>query len=149
MEVILREHVDNLGKRGEVVKVADGYARNFLLPRKLALIATAGNKKQIERERVKFDAKEAEEKNVAEALAGRMAGLEIEIARKVGENDVLFGSVTAADIASSLGAKGFEVDRRKLQLHEPIKKLGDFDVPLKLHREVVTTVKVKVVAEAK
>ncbi len=147
MEVILREHVDNLGKRGEIVKVADGYARNYLLPRKLALLATEGNKKQIEREREKFEAKEAEEKKVADAAAARMGGVEIEIARKVGENDVLFGSVTAADIASALGAKGFEVDRRKLQLHEPIKKLGDFEVPLKLHREVVASVKVKVVAE--
>jgi len=147
MEVILREHVDNLGKRGEVVKVADGYARNYLLPRKLALVATDGNKKQIEREREKFEAKESEERKVAEGMAGRMGNLEIEIARKVGENDVLFGSVTTSDIAAALGAKGFEVDRRKLQLHEPIKKLGDFDVPLKLHRDVTATVKVKVVAE--
>jgi len=147
MEVILREHVENLGKRGEIVKVADGYARNYLLPRKLALLATEGNKKQIDREREKFDAKEAEEKNVAEGMAGRMGGVVVEIARRVGENDVLFGSVTAADIATSLAAKGFEVDRRKLQLPEPIKKLGEFDVPLKLHREVVATVKVKVIAE--
>ena len=147
MEVILREHVDNLGKRGELVKVADGYARNYLLPRKLALLATDGNKKQIERERDKFEAKEADEKRMAEAMAGRMGNLEIQVARRVGENDVLFGSVTTSDIAAALGAKGFEVDRRKLQLHEPIKKLGEFDVPLKLHREVVATVKVKVVAE--
>jgi len=147
MEVILREHVDNLGKRGEIVKVADGYARNYLLPRKLALLATDGNKKQIEREREKFEAKEADERKVAEAIVARMSGLEIAIARKVGENDVLFGSVTTADIAEALGAKGFEVDRRKLQLHEPIKKLGEFDIPLKLQRDVVTTVKVKVVAE--
>jgi len=147
MEVILREHVDNLGRRGEIVKVADGYARNYLLPRKLALLATDGNKKQIERERDKFDAKEADEKRIAEAMAGRMGNLEIQIARRVGEHDVLFGSVTASDIASALGARGFEVDRRKLQLHEPIKKLGEFDVPLKLHREVIAQVKVKVVAE--
>ena len=147
MEVILREHVDNLGKRGEIVKVADGYARNYLLPRKLALLATEGNKKQIEREREKFDAKEGEEKKAAEAMAARMGSVEIEIARRVGENDVLFGSVTGADVATALEAKGFEVDRRKLQLPEAIKKLGDFDVPLKLHRDVVATVKVKVVAE--
>jgi len=147
MEVILREHVDNLGKRGEIVKVADGYARNYLLPRKLALVANEGNKKQIEREREKFEAKESEERKGAEALAARMGNLEIDIARKVGENDVLFGSVTTSDIATALGAKGFEVDRRKLQLHEPIKKLGEFDIPLKLHREVVATIKVKVVAE--
>jgi len=147
MEVILREHVDNVGKRGEIVKVADGYARNYLLPRKLALLATEGNKKQIEREREKFEAKESEERKVAEALASRMGALEIQIARRVGEHEVLFGSVTTADIAAALAAKGFEVDRRKLQLHDPIKKLGEFDVPLKLHREVSATVKVKVVAE--
>ena len=147
MEVILRDHVDNLGRRGEIVKVADGYARNYLLPRKLALIVTEGNKKQIEREREKFEAKEAEEKKVADGLAARVANLEIAIARKVGENEVLFGSVTTSDIAAALGAKGFEVDRRKLQLHEPIKRLGEFDVPLKLHREVTATIKVKVVAE--
>ena len=147
MEVILREHVDNLGKRGEIVKVADGYARNYLLPRKLALLATEGNKRQIEREREKFEAKEAEEKNVADAMAARMGDLEIQVARKVGENEVLFGSVTAADIANALAVKGFEIDRRTLQLPEPIKKIGDFEVPLKLHRDVVTMVKVKVVAE--
>src|SRR6516162_8626162 len=100
MEVILREHVENLGKRGEIVKVADGYARNYLLPRKLALLATDGNRKQIERE--KFEAHEAEEKKVAEAMAARMGNLELEIARRVGENDVLFGSVTTADVAASL-----------------------------------------------
>ena len=147
MEVILREHVDNLGRRGEIVKVADGYARNYLLPRKLALLATDGNKKQIERERVKFDAKELEETKVAQAVAERMANLEIEIARKVGETDVLFGSVTSADIADALAAKGFELDRRKLQLAEPIKKLGEYSVPVKLHRDVTTHVKVRVVGE--
>ena len=124
MEVILREHVDNLGRRGEIVKVADGYARNYLLPRKLALLVTEGNKKQIERERVKFEAKEAEEKRVAEAIAERMGNVEIVIARKVGETEVLYGSVTTADIAEALPAKGFEIDRRKLQLREPIKKLA-------------------------
>ena len=147
MEVILREHVDNLGRRGEVVKVADGYARNYLLPRKLALLATDGNKKQIERERAKFDAKEAEEQKVAEAIADRLANVEIVIARKVGETEALYGSVTTADIAEALAAKGFEIDRRKLQLPEPIKKLGEYDVPVKLHRDVTVAVKVKVVAE--
>jgi len=147
MEVILREHVDNLGRRGEIVKVADGYARNYLLPRKLALLATSANKKQIERERGKFEVHEAAEKKVAEGMAERMADLEIVIARKVGETEALYGSVTAADIAEALEAKGLEIERRKLQLHEPIKRLGDFDVPLRLHREVVAHVKVKVVAE--
>src|SRR5262249_19616563 len=147
MEVILREHVDNLGRRGEIVKVADGYARNYLLPRKLALLATEGNKKQIERERVKFDAKELEEKNVAEAVADRLKTVEIEIARRVGETDVLYGSVTSSDIAESLAAKGFDLDKRKLHLQEPIKKLGAFEVPVKLHREVTANLKGRVVAE--
>jgi large subunit ribosomal protein L9 len=147
MEVILREHVDNLGRRGDLVKVADGYARNFLLPRKMALLATDGNKKVIEREKVKFDAKELEEQKAAQAVADRLATVEIEIARRVGETDALFGSVTNADIAESLAAKGFDLDRRKVQLHDPIKKLGEYSVPVKLHRDVVVTLKVKVVAE--
>jgi len=147
MEVILRQHVDNLGRRGEVVKVADGYARNYLLPRKLALLATDGNKKQIERERAKMDAVEAEEQKLAAAIAERMGAIELEISRKVGETEALYGSVTTADIADALHAKGFDVDRRKIQLHEPIKKLGEYDVPVKLHREVAVQMKVKVVAE--
>ena len=149
MEVILREHVDNLGRRGDLVKVADGYARNYLLPRKLALLATDGNKKVIEREKVKFDIKEAEEQKVAQAVADRLATVEIEIARKVGETDALFGSVTNADIAEALAAKGFDIDRRKLHLPEPIKKIGEVEVPVKLHRDVVVKLKVKVVAEGK
>jgi large subunit ribosomal protein L9 len=147
MEVILREHVDHLGRRGEIVKVADGYARNFLLPRKLALLATEGNKKQVERERAKFDAKEAEDRQAAQRVADRLAGLELVISRRVGETDALYGSVTSGDIAEALAAKGFEIDRRKMQLDEAIKRIGDFDVPVKLHRDVTTTVKVKVVAE--
>ena len=147
MEVILRQHVDNLGRRGEIVKVADGYARNYLLPRKLALVATEGNKKQIERERVKFDAKEAEEKGVADAMAQRLASVELAISRKVGETEALYGSVTSADIATALGTRGFEVDRRKLQLQEPIKKIGEFEVPVRLHRDVTVNVKVRVVPE--
>jgi large subunit ribosomal protein L9 len=147
MEVILREHVDHLGQRGDVVKVADGYARNYLLPRKLALPATEGNRKHIQRERVKIDAREADEKKIAEALAGRLGSVEIEIARKVGETEALYGSVTSADIAAVLAVKGFDIDRRTLQLPEPIKRLGEFDVPIRLHREVTTHVKVRVVAE--
>jgi large subunit ribosomal protein L9 len=147
MEVILREHVENLGRRGEIVKVADGYARNYLLPRKLALQATEGNKKVIERERAKFDAKEAEEKKVAEGIAERINNVEVEISRKVGETEVLYGSVTTADIAEALRARGLDVDRRKIVLQEPIKKLGEFDVPIKLHRDLATHVKVKVVPE--
>ena len=147
MEVILREHVDNLGRRGDLVKVADGYARNYLLPRKLALLATDGNKKQIERERAKFEVKELEEQKVALAVADRMATVEIEIARRVGETEALYGSVTSSDIAEALAAKGFELDRRKLVLHEPIKKIGAYDVPVKLHRDVTVQLKVRVVAE--
>src|SRR3954468_20455062 len=147
MEVILREHVDNLGRRGELVKVADGYARNYLLPRKLALLPTDGNRKQIERERAKFEVKEAEEKKVAEAMAARLVDAEVSIARKVGETEALYGSVTSADIAAALAAKGFELDRRKLQLAEPIKKIGEYQIPVKLHREVTAHVKVSVVAE--
>ena len=149
MEVILREHVDNLGQRGEVVKVADGYARNYLLPRKLALLVTSGNKKQIERERARFDTKESEEKKSVQILADRLANIEVVIARRVGETDALYGSVTTADIAEALAAKGFDLDRRKLQLADPIRKLGEVDVPLKLHRDVTITVKVRVVAEGK
>jgi large subunit ribosomal protein L9 len=148
MEVILREHVDNVGRRGEIVKVADGYARNFLLPRKLALLATEGNKKQIEREKGKFDAKENEERHVAEAMAARLAGVEAVIVRKVGETEALYGSVTSADVAESLAAQGFDIDRRKIHLQEPIKKIAEVDVPLKLHRDVTVTIKVKVVPEA-
>ncbi|OLC83129.1 MAG: 50S ribosomal protein L9 [Acidobacteria bacterium 13_1_40CM_4_65_8] len=147
MEVILREHVDNLGRRGEVVKVADGYARNYLLPRKLALLATEGNKKQIERERAKFDATEAEEQKVAGVIAERLGSVEIEISRKVGETEALYGSVTTSDIAEALMVKGFDVDRRKIQLQEPIKKLGEYDVPVRLHRDVTTRIKVRVIAE--
>jgi large subunit ribosomal protein L9 len=147
MEVILREHVDNLGRRGEVVKVADGYARNYLLPRKLALLVTAGNRQQIERERAKYDVKEAEEKKIADGLAERLGSIEIEIARKVGETEALYGSVTSSDIAAALAAKGFDLDRRKLQLAEPLKRIGEFDIPVKLHRDVTARIKVKVVAE--
>jgi large subunit ribosomal protein L9 len=149
MEVILREHVENVGRRGELVKVADGYARNYLLPRKLALLPTEGNKKQIERERAKFEAKEAEEKKGAEAIAARLADVEISISRKVGETEALYGSVTTGDIAQALAEKGFEIDRRKLQLAEAIKKIGDYKVPVKLHREVTVPITVKVVAEQK
>jgi large subunit ribosomal protein L9 len=147
MEIILREHVDNLGRRGEIVKVADGYARNYLLPRKLALPVTEGNRKQVERERAKFEAKEGEERKVAEAMAARLANLEVVISRKVGETEALYGSVTSGDIADALAAQGFDLDRRKLQLADPIKRIGEVDVPVKLHRDVTATVKVKVVAE--
>ena len=147
MEVILREHVDNLGKRGEIVKVADGYARNFLLPRKLALPATAGNRKHVERERRIVEGREAAEKVQAEAIAARLGMTDIRITRRVGETDQLYGSVTAVDIADYLKDKGFEIDRRKLILPEPIKAIGEHTVPLKLHREVTIPLKVTVAKE--
>jgi large subunit ribosomal protein L9 len=147
MEVILREHVDNLGRRGEVVKVADGYARNYLLPRKLAFLATPANMKVVERQRKIADAREAAERNDAEALASRMAAVEIVLARRVGENDTLYGSVTSADIAEVIAAKGIEIDKRKIQLADPIKAIGEHTVPVKLHRDVVAQLTVKVVAQ--
>src|SRR4051794_34331331 len=149
MEVILREHVDNLGRRGDVVKVTPGYARNYLLPRKLALAVTENNKRQIERERKLAEARDMEERAGAEAIAGRIAALDIEIARRTGENDVLYGSVTSADIAQALKEKGFEVDKRKIDLRDPIKALGETTIPVKIHREVTAQVKVRVVSDKK
>jgi large subunit ribosomal protein L9 len=145
MEVILREHVDNLGRRGDVVRVADGYGRNYLLPRKLALPVTEANRKQIERERKIAEVREAAEKQEAETVAARMSEVALVFARRVGENDTLYGSVTSADIAEALAAKQFEVEKRRVVLAEPLKQLGEFDVPVKIHREVSATVKVKVV----
>jgi large subunit ribosomal protein L9 len=147
MEVILREHVDNLGKRGEIVKVADGFARNYLLPRKLALLATDGNRKHVERERKIMETREAQEKAGAEAIATRLATVDIAITRRVGDTEQLYGSVTAVDIADYLKTQGFEIDRRKLILPEPIKAIGEHNVPLKLHREVTVPLKVRVVKE--
>jgi large subunit ribosomal protein L9 len=147
MEVILREHVENLGRRGDVVKVADGYARNYLLPRKLALAVTDTNKRQIERERKIFEVREAAEKHEAEVLAERLGQVEIEIARRVGDHNTLYGSVTSADIAHALEGQGFKVDKRKVTLAEPLKAIGDVTVPVKIHREVTAQVKVKVIPE--
>jgi large subunit ribosomal protein L9 len=146
IEVILKEHVEHLGRRGEIVKVADGYARNYLFPRKLALAVTDENKRQIERERARAEARDAEEKITAEALATRIEAVELAIARRVGENDTLYGSVTSADIAEALAERTLPVDRRKIQLADPLKTLGDHVVPVKLHREVTAQVKVKIVA---
>lgn len=147
MEIILREDIEKLGIRGDVVKVAAGYARNFLLPRRLAVEATGSNKKIVEQERqahLRRDAKVAEE---AQALAQLLSAVTLTILRKAGENDHLFGSVTAADIGDALTALKFTVDRRKIQLDEPIRTLGDFKVPVKLHREVTAEVSVQVKRE--
>jgi large subunit ribosomal protein L9 len=145
IEVILKEHVEHLGRRGDVVKVADGYARNFLFPRKLALMVTSENKKQIERERVKAEAREAEEVKAAQAMAAALEGLEVSIARRVGENETLYGSVTTGDIADALAGRDVTVDRRKIQLAEPLKSLGEHTVPVKVHRDVTAQLKVKIV----
>jgi len=147
MEVILREHVDNLGRRGEIVKVAEGYARNYLLPRKLALPVNENNKRQIERERKLAEARDMEEKAGAEAVATRLTQIEVEIARRVGENDTLYGSVTSQDIAQALKDKGFEIDKRKISLPDPLKALGEAMVPVKIHRDVTAQLRVKVVAQ--
>ena len=148
MEVILREHVEHLGRRGDVVKVAEGYARNYLLPRKLALAVTDNNKRQIEREKKLAEARDLEEKSAAEAIAARLTQLDIEISRRVGENDTLYGSVTSQDIAQALKDKGFDVDKRKITLAEPLKALGESTVPVKIHRDVTAQLRVKVVAQA-
>jgi len=145
IEIILREHVEHLGRRGEIVKVADGYARNYLLPRKLALAITDNNKRQIERERAKADARDAEELMAAQALATRLEAVELAIGRRVGEGETLYGSVTSSDIAEALETRQLTIDRRKIQLPEPLKTVGDHEVPVKVHRDVTAAVKVKIV----
>ena len=147
MEDILRDHVEHLGRRGEIVKVADGYARNYLLPRKLALPATDANRRWVERERKIAEARDLEERSGAEAIASRLTALELTIERKVGENDQLYGSVTNADIADVLARKGFDIDRRKILLPDPIKALGETSVPVKLHRDVTAQLRVTVAKE--
>ena len=147
MEVILREDIDNLGARGEVVKVAPGYARNFLIPKKLAVTATESNKKIIEQERQAHLRKEAKLQGEAQELSKLMTGVSVTITQKAGENDQLFGSVTSKDVADALAAKGFNVDRRKIQLDDPIKSLGEFKVPVRLHKDVTAEITVVVAKE--
>jgi large subunit ribosomal protein L9 len=147
LEVILREDVDKLGRRGEVVKVAEGYGRNFLLPRGLAMAVTTANKAMIERERKAHEARMAKEKAEWQAVADRINSIRFVAPRKVGENDVLYGSVTSGDIAEFLKNKGVDIDKRKVQLEDPIKKLGDHEVKIKLHPEVTATMKVLVSKE--
>jgi large subunit ribosomal protein L9 len=148
MEIILKDDVENLGHRGDLVKVADGYARNFLLPRKLALQATSANKAVVEQMKNAAARRSATEKALAEALAVKLEPVVLDFTRKSGEAGHLFGSVTSADIAAALDAKGFEIDRRKIQLPEPLKTVGDHTVTIKLYREVAAHVKVNVLAEA-
>ncbi|HYN86479.1 MAG TPA: 50S ribosomal protein L9, partial [Pyrinomonadaceae bacterium] len=145
--VLLREDIDNLGARGEIVRVKAGYARNYLLPRKLAVEATPGNVKQIEAERAALLRKEARERTTAEGQASLMKSVALSFERKVGEHGLLYGSVTVMDIAEALREKGFEVDRRRVQMREPIKETGEFTVSVKLHREVVVALPVTVTGE--
>jgi len=147
MQIILQEDVEKLGNRGQVVEVTEGYARNFLLPRKLALEASPGNMKRLEKMRAAFAKKEAVEKGDAQKLAELLASVSLEVARKSGESDQLFGSVTAADISDALAAQGYTIDKRKIQLAEPIKLIGNFEIPIRLHREVVANVKLAVKKE--
>lgn len=148
MEVILKEDVGKLGVRGEVVKVAEGYGRNYLLPKKLAIEATPANRAVIEQMKAAAGRRLAREKGDAQAFAKQLAGVEVAFVRKSGEHDQLFGSVTSADIARELEQKGLNVDRRKIQLDEPLKHVGEFDVAIKLHRDVVVPVKVVIRKEA-
>ena len=147
MEVILRADVPKLGPRGKIVNVAQGYARNFLLPRKLAVPVTAGNKKVVEQEKASAARREANERSQSEELARQLADLTVTVARKAGEEDQLFGSVTSLDVADALQAKGYHIDRRKIEMEEPIKRLGEYEIPLRLHREVTATLKLLVVQE--
>jgi large subunit ribosomal protein L9 len=148
MEVILKEDVGKLGSRGDVVKVAEGYGRNFLLPRKLAIEATAGNKAVIAQMKAASVRRSAKEKTQAEELAKQFEGLAVSFQRRSGEHDQLFGSVTSGDIADALTKKGFNIDRRKIQVHEPLKTVGEFAVPVKLHKEVTAHLKVVIEKEA-
>jgi len=148
MEVILREDIERLGSRGDVVKVAPGYARNFLLPKKMAVAATESNKKIIEQERQAHLRKEAKQKNEAEDLSKLLGGASVTITQKAGENDQLFGSVTAKDVAEALEKQNFTIDRRKILMEEPIKQLGEHKISVRLHKDVTTEITVNVVREA-
>ena len=147
MEVILLQDVEKVGTRGQLVKVADGYGRNYLLPKKLAMAATIQNRKWVEQQRVKFLKLEAKEKGEAEELAKLLEGVSLQFTRKAGEKGTLFGSVTAIDIAEGLVAKGFHIERRKIQLDSPLKITGEYQVPVKLHREVTCPINVTVEGE--
>ena len=147
MEVILKEDINKLGHRGDVVKVADGYGRNYLLPEKLAIEATVANKAVIEQMKGSAIRRLAKEKVLAEELSKKLESVELVFERKVGESDHLFGSVTSSDIAHQLEEQGYAIDRRKISLEEPLRSLGEFHVPIKLHREVTSHLKVTVKGE--
>ena len=146
-KVLLREDVDDLGARGEIVRVKAGYARNYLLPRNLAVEATAGNVKGIESERAALLKKEAKERASAEAQSQQMGSLDLEFRRKAGEQGALYGSVTSMDVAEALRERGYEIDRHRIHLREPLKRLGEYTVPVRLHREVTIDLKVRVAPE--
>ena len=146
-KVLLREDVDDLGARGEIVRVRAGYARNYLLPRNLAVEATTGNVKGIEQERAALLKKEAKERATAEAQSEQMGSLQLEFKRKAGEQGALYGSVTSMDLAEALKERGYEIDRHRIHLREPLKRLGEYSVPVRLHREVTIDLKVKVASE--
>jgi large subunit ribosomal protein L9 len=148
MQIILQQDVEKLGTRGQVLEVKEGYARNYLLPRKLALEASPTNMKRLEKMRAVFAKHEATEKEAAEKLAEMLNGLSLTLSRKAGDNDQLFGSVTSADIADAIAAQGYTVDKRKIQLVDPVKLVGEYQVPVKLHREVTASVKLTVQKEA-
>jgi large subunit ribosomal protein L9 len=148
MEVILKEDVPKLGSRGDVVKVAEGYGRNYLLPKKLAIEATAGNKNVIEQMKAAAVRRAQKDKSEADALAQQLAGVTLRFTRRSGEHDQLFGSVTSSDIATELEKKGFNIDRRKIVLDEPLKTIGEFPVQIRLFKEVAGTIKVQVGKEA-
>ncbi|HXT85561.1 MAG TPA: 50S ribosomal protein L9 [Verrucomicrobiae bacterium] len=148
MEIILQEDVEKLGNRGQVVNVKDGYARNYLLPRKLAIAASPSNMKRLEKMRAAFAKKEATEREGAQQQAAQLASVKLALSRKAGENDQLFGSVTSGDIADALKAQGYEIDKRKIQLTDAIKTVGEFSVTLKLYRDVTATVQLVVSREA-
>ena len=147
MKIILREHVEHLGERGTIVSVANGYARNFLLPKGFAYEATPGNLKQLEHQRKRWEFREAGEIHAAEAMAAKLAAVQLSVTKKAGERGTLYGSVTNVEVADLLGAKGIEVDRRKLLISEPIKSIGEFEISIRLHRTVTGKIKLVVAGE--
>ena len=148
MKIVLREHVEHLGERGEVVSVAAGYARNYLIPKRLAFPATPGNMKVLEQQRRVWAVKEAKEVSESQAIADRLASIELTVNKKAGESGTLYGSVTTSEIAELLAAEGVEVDRRRIALNDPIKAIGTYQVPIKLHRQVTGEVTLNVAGEA-
>lgn len=147
MKIILKEDVDSLGARGSIVTVKDGYARNYLIPRSLAMRFTRGADKVLAQEKRRYEVRQVHEKDEALALAEKIQALELTLARRVGDQETLYGSVTTTDVAELIEAKGFKVDKRKILMHTPIKKLGDYEIPIRLHREVTPALRVHVVKE--